>query len=121
MGRTDDKEHLIEMHEPHWNGTGIWLLFAGAFFVVEGLLFWSVTAGLWWVATPLILVLAHLMHAHLIAFHEAAHGSLCPLPQLNDGLGMLIGLHSFMGFSLYRELHRTHHWYLATEQDEELF
>jgi fatty acid desaturase len=116
-----DRERLIELHEPRWSATGIWLVFAVSFFVIEGLLFWSVTAGAWWVAAPLILVLAHLMHAHLIAFHEAAHGSLCPLPWLNDALGMFIGIHSFMGFSLYRELHHTHHAYLATERDEELW
>jgi len=120
MARTD-RERLIEMHEPRWSGTGVWLLFAGAFYVTEGLLFWSLTARAWWVAVPLILVLAHLMHGHLIAFHEAAHGSLCPLPWFNDALGVLIGIYSFMGFSLYREAHHSHHSYLATERDEELW
>jgi DNA modification methylase len=34
-----------------------------------------------WLVVPLVLVLAHLYHSHLLAFHEAAHGSLCPDPR----------------------------------------
>jgi fatty acid desaturase len=116
-----DRERLIEMHEPRWSGLTIWLLFLGAFVLTQGLLFWSLTAGAWWAAVPLVMVLAHLMHGHLIAFHEAAHGSLCPHPRLNDALGIFIGMFSFMGFSLYRAAHHSHHSYLATERDEELW
>jgi fatty acid desaturase len=97
------------------------LLFLAAFVVMQGLLFWALLAGNWWLAVPVILVLAHLMHGHLIAFHEAAHGSLCPHPGLNDALGSFIGMLSFMGFSLYRAVHHSHHSYLATERDEELW
>jgi fatty acid desaturase len=116
-----DRERLIEMHGPRWSGLTAWLLFAGAFFLAQSLLFWSLTAGVWWATVPLVLVLAHLMHGHLIAFHEAAHGSLCPHPRLNDALGVFIGMFSFMGFSLYRAAHHSHHSYLATERDEELW
>jgi fatty acid desaturase len=97
------------------------LLFAGAFFLIQGMLFWSITAGAWWAIVPLILVLAHLMHGHLLAFHEAAHGSLCPRPWLNYAVGVLIGLLSFMSFSLFRIVHHSHHSYLGTERDEELW
>jgi fatty acid desaturase len=116
-----EKERLIEMHEPRWSSVGIWLLFLAAFVVAQGLLLWALLAGNWWLAAPLILVLAHLMHGHLIAFHEAAHGSICPNPRLNDALGTFIGMLSFMGFSLYRAVHHSHHSYLATERDEELW
>ena len=120
MVRTE-KERLIEMHEPRWSSVGIWLLFLAAFCVVEGLLFWAISGGAWWLTIPLVLVLAHLMHGHLIAFHEAAHGSLCPNPRINDALGVFIGALSFMGFSLYRAAHHSHHSYLGTERDEELW
>jgi fatty acid desaturase len=116
-----DREHLIEMHGPSWSGLTIWLLFAGAFFLAQGLLFWSLTAGAWWAVVPLVLVLAHLGHGQLIVFHEAAHGSLSPYPRLNDALGVFIGTFSFMSFSLYRAAHHSHHSYLATERDEELW
>src|SRR4051794_38232284 len=82
---------------------------------------WFLTVNAWWVVVPLVLVLAHLMHGHLIAFHEAAHGSLCPSPRLNDAVGLLLGVLSFMSLSLYRAAHHTHHSYLATERDEELW
>jgi fatty acid desaturase len=61
------------------------------------------------------------MHGHLLAFHEAAHGSLCPNPRINDALGVFIGMFSFMGFSLYRAAHHSHHSYLGTGRDEELW
>ena len=116
-----DKDRLLEMHEPRWSSAGIWLLFLTAFLLCLGLLFWSLTAGAWWFAIPLVLIVAHIMHGHLIAFHEAAHGSLCPHPRLNDALGVFIGILSFMGFSLYRAAHHSHHSYLGTERDEELW
>jgi fatty acid desaturase len=116
-----DRERLIEMHEPRWSSFAIWLLFAGFLFLAQGLLFWSLTAGARWAVVPLVLVSAHLMHGNLIAFHEAAHGSLCPDPRLNDAVGIFIGTLSFMGFSLYRAAHHSHHSYLATERDEELW
>jgi fatty acid desaturase len=116
-----DKERLIEMHEPRWSSAFIWFVFASIFFLCQGLLFWSLTGGAWWVSLPLVLILAHLMHGHLIAFHEAAHGSLCPNPRLNDALGMFIGIFSFMSLSLYRAAHHSHHSYLGTERDDELW
>ena len=116
-----DKEHLVEMHEPRWSSVFIWFGFASIFFLCQGLLFWSMTAGAWWFSLPLVLVLAHLMHGHLIAFHEAAHGSLCPNPRLNDALGVFIGMFSFMSLSLYRAAHHSHHSYLGTERDAELW
>jgi fatty acid desaturase len=116
-----EKDRLIEMHEPRWSSVGIWFLFAAAFFLLQGVLFWAILGGYWWLVAGLILVLAHLMHGHLIAFHEAAHGGLCPNPRLNDALGIFIGMMSFMGFSLYRAVHHSHHSYLATERDEELW
>jgi fatty acid desaturase/ABC-type phosphate/phosphonate transport system substrate-binding protein len=116
-----DKEHLVDMHEPRWSSVFTWFGFASIFFLCQGLLFWSMTAGAWWFSLPLVLVLAHLMHGHLIAFHEAAHGSLCPNPRLNDALGVFIGMFSFMSLSLYRAAHHSHHSYLGTERDEELW
>jgi len=116
-----EKDLLIEMHEPRWSSVFTWLGFFCAFLLLEGLLLWSFLAGAWWLAIPLVLALAHLMHGHLLAFHEAAHGSLCPNPRINDALGVFIGMFSFMGFSLYRAAHYSHHSYLGTERDEELW
>lgn len=116
-----EKERLIEYHEPRWTSVFIWLGFFVAFCLLQGVLIWSLIAGVWWLVIPCVLALAHLMHGHLLAFHEAAHGSLCPNPRLNDVLGVFIGMFSFMGFSLYRAAHHSHHSYLATERDEELW
>jgi fatty acid desaturase len=73
---------------------------------------------------PLVLaelLLAHLMHFHVIAFHEATHETLVPNKILNEVLGEFIGIHALMGLALFRIVHGTHHTYLATDRDEELW
>jgi fatty acid desaturase len=118
---TAEKLRLLEMHRPRWSSLGVWLSFIGLFFLGESLLYGSLVQENYWATFFLILVLAHLMHAHLIAFHESAHGLLCPNQRLNDVLGTFVGLLGFMSLTAYRTIHHTHHAYLATERDEELW
>jgi fatty acid desaturase len=119
--RSQEKLRLIEKHRPHWTSVWIWFSFAAVFFSLEGLLFWVLSQGMLWAAVPLILVVAHLMHCHLLALHEAAHGTLCPNRWLNEGIGILVGAFSYMSLSLFRVVHHSHHSYLTTERDEEMW
>lgn len=115
------QQQLLAAHQPRWQSTWEWLSFFAAFLVAEGLLLWTFREGVIWLVVPLIVLIAHLMHAHLIALHEAAHGALCPHRWGNEIIGMIIGTLSFLGFSLYRAAHHTHHAFLSTERDEELW
>jgi Fatty acid desaturase len=81
----------------------------------------TVWAGWLWLSVPLVLVAAHLMHGLLIGFHEASHGLLRKSRRLNEFDGVLIGIFSFLPFSLYRVVHQMHHMHLATERDTELW
>src|SRR3954462_14743325 len=81
----------------------------------------TVWAGWLWLTLPLALVAAHLMHGLLIGFHEASHGLLRKSRRLNEFDGVLIGIFSFLPFSLYRVVHQMHHMHLATERDTELW
>jgi fatty acid desaturase len=122
----DFKARLVAMHHVGWSGTWIWLAFISAFIALEVIALLLLMAGLeyaWQMAAVVVVVLlmAYLMHAHLIALHEAAHGLLCPVPWINDGIGLLLGTLSFLSLELYRTAHHTHHAYLATERDEELW
>jgi len=74
-----------------------------------------------WLTIPLVLVAAHLMHGLLIGFHEASHGLLRKSRRLNEFDGVIIGIFSFLPFSLYRVVHQMHHMHLATEKDTELW
>ena len=74
-----------------------------------------------WFAVPLVLVISHLMHGAAVGFHEASHGLLRRNRRFNEFDGVLIGLLSFMSFSLYRAAHQSHHAHFATERDEELW
>lgn len=74
-----------------------------------------------WLTIPLALLAAHLMHGLLIGFHEASHGLLRKSRRLNEFDGVLIGIFSFLPFSLYRVVHQMHHIHLATEKDTELW
>jgi fatty acid desaturase len=120
------KEILRTLHRPDWFGAGKWLGFFAAFLILEGLLVTVLLAplprgGQWAAAGLLVLALGHFMHGHLIAFHEAAHGSLCPVRWLNETFGVFIGIPALMSLSLFRAVHHTHHAFLATEKDEELW
>jgi fatty acid desaturase/ABC-type phosphate/phosphonate transport system substrate-binding protein len=117
-----DKTLLAKRHRPLWLGTTIWLGFLTVFMMLQIVLLGELlSSARWWTTAPLILVLAHLMHSQLIAFHEAAHESICPDRRLNDAIGLLIGGCCFMSLSLYRAVHRFHHAYLASGRDEELW
>lgn len=114
--------NTVEPHEPHW-------LSRSAFqAVVFLLLFTEIAVGvvvysgvsLWW-AVPLVLMAAHLMHGTAVGFHEATHGMLRKNRTFNEFDGVLLGVFSFMSFSLYRAAHQLHHMHLATEKDEELW
>ena len=81
----------------------------------------AVWRGWIWLALPLVLVTAHFMHGILVGFHEASHGLLRKSRRLNEFDGVLIGVFSFLPFSLYRAVHQMHHIHLARERDTELW
>ena len=89
--------------------------------LTEAAIWATVWKGWIWLTIPLVLVAAHIMHGILIGFHEASHGLLRKSRGLNEFDGVLIGIFSFLPFSLYRVVHQTHHMHLATEKDTELW
>jgi len=121
MNTITNAEDLSEMHEPHWVSRGAFHVLVGVFFIIEVALGWALYQRSYWLALPLMLLCCHLMHGLLIGFHEASHGLLRTNRRLNEIDGIILGVFSFMSFSLYRAAHQTHHAYLATERDEELW
>jgi fatty acid desaturase len=121
MNSITNAEDLSEMHEPHWVSRGAFHVLVGVFFIIEVALGWALYQRSYWLALPLMLLCCHLMHGLLIGFHEASHGLLRTDRRLNEIDGIILGVFSFMSFSLYRAAHQTHHAYLATERDEELW
>jgi fatty acid desaturase len=122
----DFKARLHAMHHVGWSGFRTWLAFIAVFVVLEAMLLallWNGQFSAWQAAAvvTIVMLLGYLMHSNVIAFHEAAHGLLCPISWINDGIGWLLGAFSFLSFELYRTAHHTHHAYLATSRDEELW
>ena len=74
-----------------------------------------------WLAVPLVLVTAHVMHGLLIGLHEAVHGLLRKSRRLNEFDGVLIGVFSWLPLTLYRVVHQSHHVHLASVRDAELW
>jgi fatty acid desaturase len=109
-------------HTPvHWvNRAAFPIIVLGLVLSQAGIIF-SVQQGWYWLAVLLVLLASHFMHGTLVGFHEASHSNLRKSRFLNDLDGVLIGTLSFMSFTLYRVAHQTHHMYLATERDEELW
>jgi fatty acid desaturase len=116
-----DKSRIVEAHEPHWPTMWVWFGFLALFFALLGLLACVLEWGPSWTIVPVILIIAHLMHSHTLAFHEAAHDTLSPHPTWNEGIGLFIGTMSFQSLTAFRTVHHTHHVFLGTERDEELW
>ena len=108
--------------EPHWvSRSAFQIVVIG--FVISEIVLATVLHRNWslWYAVPLVLLISHLMHGAAVGLHEATHGLLRRNRRFNEFDGVLLGVLSFMSFSLYRAAHQSHHAYLATERDEELW
>jgi fatty acid desaturase len=116
-----EKWRILDAHEPHWPTVWVWAGFLILFFSLLGVMAFVLEHGPAWTIVPLMLIAAHLMHAHSLAFHEAGHGTLCPSRPWNEAIGLLIGTLSFQSLTAFRAVHQTHHSYLGTERDEELW
>jgi fatty acid desaturase len=114
-------EDLAAALEPNWAGYGKWLVVTAVFGAGQAAMIFFLLEGWYWPVLPLMVALGILMHGHLMAFHEAAHRSLVPVGWWNDAVGIAVGILAFTSLSAYRELHRTHHAYLASERDEEMW
>lgn len=116
-----DKKLLLDLHKPGWAAYRLALVYTVAFFALLFGIAWAVDEGQYAVLVPLVLAQAFVMHAYLIAFHEAAHGALCPIGPINGYLGRVTGLFSFMSLTLYRAAHHWHHAYIGDVRDEEFW
>lgn len=105
----------------HWVSRAAFPLIVAAQLTTQVALAFAVYQSWIWLAVPLVLLLSHFFHGALIGFHEASHGLLRKNRLINEIDGHAIGLFSFMSFTLYRAAHQTHHMYLATERDEEMW
>lgn len=108
--------------EPHWVSRSAFQIIVFLFLFTEiGLAVVLRNGASLWFAVPLVVLASHLMHGAAVGFHEATHGLLRRNRRFNEFDGVLLGIFSFMSFSLYRAAHQTHHAYFATERDEELW
>lgn len=119
--RSAEKSRIVEAHDPHWPTVWIWLTFLMLFFFLIGAIAWVLEVGPTWLEVALIVLMAHLMHSHILAFHEAGHRTLCPNHFWNESIGLFIGALSFQSLTAFRAVHQTHHRFLGSERDEELW
>src|SRR6266550_9632055 len=115
------RESVSEMRDEHDVSSVAFQTLVFSLAIAEVALWAVVWSGWIWLALPLVLVAAHFMHGMLIGFHEASHGLLRKSRRLNEFDGVIIGVFSFLPFSLYRVVHQSHHAHLATERDTELW
>src|SRR6516225_316231 len=112
---------VSELHEEHEVSSVAFQSLVISLALAESSLWIGIRNGWLWLAGPLVLVAAHIMHGLMIGFHEAAHGLLRKSRRLNEFDGVVIGMFSLLPFSLYRVVHQLHHVHLATERDAELW
>src|SRR5438270_1636866 len=83
---------------------------------------WGVVWSGWlWLALPLVLVAAHFMYGLLVGFHEASHGLLRKSRRLNEFDGVILGVFTFLTFSMYRVVQQIVHVHLDYVRDIQLF
>jgi fatty acid desaturase len=121
MTTASPTEKAIEPAHPQAMICSAFQLLVFALVLTEAALAFVLYHDWFWLAIPLVFVASHFMHGLLIGFHEASHGLLRKNRRFNEFDGVLIGVLSLTSFSLYRAAHQTHHAYLATERDEELW
>ena len=115
------EETAPDTRSPHWVSRAAFPVVSLSLFATQGVLTYAVYREWWWLAVLLVLVCCHLMHGVLIGFHEASHCMLRKNRLLNEIDGQLIGMFSLISFTVYRAAHQTHHMYVGTEKDEELW
>lgn len=113
----DEDEHVYT----HWVSRAAFPIIVASQAACQVALGFAVYHNWIWLAIPLAILVSHFMHGALIGFHEASHGLLRKNRLINEIDGVLIGVVSFTSFTLYRAAHQTHHMYLATERDEEMW
>ena len=121
MNITTVAEGVVETRDEHEVSSVEFQSLVISIVLAQALLWSAVRMGWFWLAVPSVLVVAHLMHGMVIGLHEAIHGLLRRSRRLNDFDGLLIGIFSFLPFTLYRVVHQSHHVHLATERDAELW
>lgn len=115
-------EGALEPPQPHWVSRSAFQVVIVLFLFTEIALAAVLHSGSSvWLGVPLVLLASHLMHGALVGFHEASHGLLRRNRRSNEVEGLILGVMSFMSFSLYRAAHQTHHAHLGGERDEELW
>ena len=112
---------MAEQHDEHEVNSVAFQSLVISLAIAETSVWVAVRMGWFWLMVLSALVVAHLMHGMLIGLHEAIHGLLRRSRRLNDFDGVLIGIFSFLPFTLYRVVHQSHHVHLATERDAELW
>lgn len=121
MKLTLEPQEAVETYRPHWVSRAAFPMLLFVFLTCQALLGAALYREYFWLAVLLALIISHFMHGLLIAFHEAAHGMLQKSRRWNEIDGVVLGVLSFMSFSLYRAAHQSHHAHLATVRDEELW
>jgi fatty acid desaturase len=116
-----DKQFLLALHKPGWVGFWLSQAYAGIYLALVCATGWVLDGNQYALLVPIVLVQAFIMHAYLIAFHEAAHGALCPVGFINGYLGRITGTLGFMSLTLYRAAHHWHHAYIGDKRDEEFW
>ncbi|MGB5326514.1 MAG: fatty acid desaturase, partial [Pseudomonadales bacterium] len=76
--------------------------------------------GTWWSAVAAFVVVSTRQHAHLILYHDAVHGHLARVAQINDFMvNLFVGVPTLLPVEAYRPLHIDHHRELGTDRDPE--
>lgn len=119
--RPEAKREVREFHRLDHNPVVKFHLDNLAFVALGVLAVWSWLHGWWPVSVACWLAAGHFGHIKPLCFHDAAHGTLYPNRLQNEAAGTMIGTLILLPLSVYRYVHASHHAYLNSIRDHEMW
>ena len=74
---------------------------------------WLVNAGLWWVSTPLVIIITFCLARFYVLQHDTGHHSLFAKKSHNDWAGYGLSIFTYTPYRAMQYNHNMHHAYLG--------
>ncbi len=103
-------KEIVLLYQQPSVGRAVWQMVntLGPYFLLWGLIYWSLTIS-WWITIPLAVLAGAFLVRIFIIFHDCGHGSFFPSQRANQIVGFITGVLTFTPSFHWRWEHAIHH------------